>query len=324
MKKFIFLLFFMSFFSVFCFAEDDGFKEEFIDIDLDYQQVQRGEKTDILDKENEEGISKINEFNVFKEQNEKEISELEKRIETEEDGIIRLELESQIKTKKIEYKAKKYILDWDEKISEKSVQSVIKEAENIRKQTSNLLNDYENILEAQNDFMIDKIKTHAIGNQSYEQMEETIISEDKNKILVSMVKTVKPFIEQLNRFQRDFFKSEGNNKVKISSLYKVNSTYLGIKIIYVSELTVIYNLKYNISTFSKEEQVVVSKNPKDFTIVPAFSVTQNNNGTIAKMLTGFNVKNSNVENEQIIKVPSNVKEFFEIERYKKMLKQYNE
>ena len=69
---------------------------------------------------------------------------------------------------------------------------------------------------------------------------------------------------------------------------------------------------------------MVSKNSKAFTIIPVFSVTQNNNGTIAKMLTGFNVKNSNVGGEQIIKVPSNIKEFYEVKRYKKMLKQYNE
>ena len=322
MKRIIFV-FSMLLFCVCCFAQDDGFMEEYIDMDMDQPQVQE-EKINNMNEEEIDKLNKINEFNIFKEQNEKEISELKQQIENEEDGILRLELENQIKTKKIEYQAKKYILDWDDKIREKSVQSVIKEAGNIRKQTTNLLNDYENILETKNDFILDKIKSHVTEDQSYEQMEESIILEDKNKILISMIQTLRPFIKQLNIFQKDYFKSEGNNRVKISSLYKINSNYMGIKIIYTSEQTVIYNLKYNISSFSKEEQILLGKNSKDFTIVPVFSVTQNNNGTITKMLTGFNVRNSNVDDEQVVKVSSNIKEFFEVERYKKMLKQYNE
>lgn len=318
MKKILFLVLIFCF-VVPCLAEDAGFMEEYIDLDIEQTQLKNE-----INKTDENEQSKINEFNIFKEQNKKEIAELKNQIENEEDGIIRLDLESQIKTKKIEYQAKEYTLAWDDKIKGKSVQDVIKEAGNIRKQTTNLLNEYENILETKNDFMLDKIKSNAVEEQNYEQMEESIILENKNKILVSMVKSLKPFIEQLNSFQRNYFKSEGNNKIRISSLYKINSNYMGIKIIYISEQTVIYNLKYNISDLSKEEQSLIGKNSKDFTIVPVFSVTQNNNGTVAKMLTGFNVKNSNVEGEQIVKISSNIKEFFEVEQYKKMLKQYNE
>ncbi|MCR4662640.1 MAG: hypothetical protein K5622_01980, partial [Endomicrobiaceae bacterium] len=234
MKQIICLILIL-FFSIPCLAQDDGFMEEYIDLDLEQNQIQDKSESD---KTDEEDINKINEFNAFKEQNEKETSELKKRIENEEDGIIRLELENQIKTKKIEYKAKQYILDWDDKINEKSVQNVIKEAGNIRKQTSNLLNDYENILETNNDFMFDEIKKHVSEEQSYEQLEEIIIYEDKNKVLISMIQTLKPFIEQLNKFQRSYFKSGADNRVKISALYKINSNYMNIKIIYVSEQTV--------------------------------------------------------------------------------------
>ena len=320
MKKIIFLILIL-FLSLPCFAQDDGFMEEYIDIDAAQPQFEQKESKEI---DEEEESDKIKEFDVFAEQNEKEKSELKKQIENEEDGIVRLELEKQIKTKEIEYQAQKYILDWNDKINEMSVQKILKEAANIKKQATKLLDDYENILETNNDFMLDKVKTHVTENQTYEQMEDLIIYEDKNKVLISMIQTLKPFIEQLNVFQRYYFKSEGNNRVKISAVYKVNSKYLNIKIIYVSEQTVIYNLKYNISSLSKEKQTLVSKNSKAFTIIPVFSVTQNNNGTIAKMLTGFNVKNSNVGGEQIIKVPSNIKEFYEVKRYKKMLKQYNE
>ena len=320
MKKIIFFILIL-FLSLPCFAQDDGFMEEYIDIDAAQPQFEQKESKEI---DEEEESDKIKEFDVFAEQNEKEKAELKKQIENEEDGIVRLELEKQIKTKEIEYQAQKYILDWNDKINEMSVQKIMKEAANIKKQATKLLDDYENILETNNDFMLDKVKTHVTENQTYEQMEDLIIYEDKNKVLISMIQTLKPFIEQLNVFQRYYFKSEGNNRVKISSLYKINSKHMNIKIIYVSEQTVIYNLKYNISSLSKEKQSLISKNSKTFTIVPVFSVTQNNNGTITKMLTGFNVKNSNVETEQIIKVPSNVKEFYEIKRYKKMLKQYNE
>ena len=323
MKRIIFLVL-MLFFSITCFAQDEDFMEEYIDMDIEQPKVQKEEEINIANEEEIDKLNKINEFNVFKEQNEREISELKKQIENEENGIVRLELKNQIKTKQIEFQARKYILDWDDKINEKSVQNVIKEAENIRKQTTNILNDYENVLETKNDFMLDKVKSHIVEDQSYEQMEDEIIAEDKNKILISMIQTLKPFIERLNVFQKDYFISEGNNRVKISALYKINSSYMNIKIIYISEQTVIYNLKYKISDLSKEEQVLISKSSKDFSIVPVFSVTQNNNGTIAKMLTGFNVKNSNIDGEQIVKVSSNIKEFFEVERYKKMLKQYNE
>lgn len=319
--KQIALLVLILFFSIPCFAQDDGFMEEYIDLDLEQNQIQN---EDTSDKTSEKNIDKLNEFNIFRGQNEKEKFELKKRIENEEDGIVRLELEKQIKTKEIEYQAKQYILDWDDKINEKSVQNVIKEAATIRKQTSKLLNDYENILETNNDFMLDDVKIHVTENQSYEEIEETIIFEDKNKVLISMIQTLKPFIEQLNKFQRDYFRSGANNKVKISAVYKINSNYMNIKIIYISEQTVIYNLKYNISALSKDKQALISKSSKGFSIVPVFSVTQNNNGTVTKMLTGFNVKNSNVKGEQIIRVPSNIKEFYEVERYKKMLKQYNE
>ena len=320
MKQILFFILIL-FFSISCFAQNDGFMEEYIDIDL--EQPSQSEKEQ-LNKTDDEETDKIREFDIFAEQNEKEKSELKKQIENEEDGIVRLELEKQIKTKEIEYQAQKYILEWNDKINEMSVQKILKEAANIKNQTTKLLDNYENILETNNDFMLDKVKTNVTENQSYEQMEDLIISEDKNKILISMIQTLKPFIEQLNIFQKDYFKSEGNNKVKISSLYKINSKYMNIKIIYVSEQTVIYNLKYDISSLSKEKQSLISKNSKMFTVVPVFSVTQNNNGTITKMLTGFDVKNSNVDGEQIIKVPSNVKEFYEIKRYKKMLKQYNE
>ena len=318
MKKIIFFIL-MFLFSIPCLAEDDGFMEEYINIDLEQSQVQKEE----LNRTNEE-VDKIKDFNAFKEKIEEEIFELKKRIENEEDGIVRLDLENQIKTKKIQLQAKQYETDWANNVNELKIQDILKEALKVKKETSKLLDDYENILETKNDFILDKVKSYVIEDQSYEQMEESIIFEDKNKILVSMVKTVKPFIEQLNMFQREYFKSEDNNRVKISSLYRINSNYMGIKIIYISEQTVIYNLKYNISSFSKDKQALIGKSSKDFTIVPVFSVTQNNNGTIAKMLTGFNVKNSKVENEQVIKVNSNIKEFFEIERYKKMLKQYNE
>lgn len=321
MKKFV-LLVLMILFSVSCFAETDGFMEEIIDVDFLQSGKQSSNKE--LYKTDEEQQNKTNEFSTFKKQNEKEIFELKQKIDNEEDGIVRLELENQIKAKKIELQAMQYCLDWANNVDELKIQDVLKETLKVKKETANLLDDFESILETKNDFMLDKFKKNIIEDQSYEQLEEAIIFENKNKVLVLMINTLKPFMQRLNKFQRDYFKSEGNNKVKISSLYKINSNYMGIKIIYISEQTVIYNLKYNISSFSKEEQDLIAKNPKHFTIVPVFSVTQNNNGTIAKMLTGFNVKNSNVEDEQIIKVSSNIKEFFEIERYKKMLKQYNE
>ena len=203
MKKIIFLILIL-FLSLPCFAQDDGFMEEYIDIDAAQPQFEQKESKEI---DEEEESDKIKEFNVFTEQNEKEKSELKKQIENEEDGIVRLELEKQIKTKEIEYQAQKYILDWNDKINEMSVQKILKEAANIKKQATKLLDDYENILETNNDFMLDKVKTHVTENQTYEQMEDLIIYEDKNKVLISMIQTLKPFIEQLNVFQRYYFKS---------------------------------------------------------------------------------------------------------------------
>lgn len=321
MKKNIFFVL-LLFFSIPCFSQDDGFMEEIIDLDF-IQQPKIQEENEELNKTDEEEQDKIKKFNSFKKQNEKDISELKNRIENEEDGIVRLELENQIKAKKIEYQAKQYTLDWADNVDELKIQDILKEALKIKKQTAGLLNDYENLLETKNDFMVDKNNVSVSYEQNYLELEESIIIENKNKVLSLMINTLKPFIQRLNKFQNDYFPSEGLNKVKISSLYK-SSNAVNIKIIYTSEQTVIYNLKYKISEYDKEDQALIGKSSKEFTIIPVFSVTQNNNGTLAKVLTGFNVKNSVVDNEQIVKIQSNIKEILEIDRYKKMLTQYNE
>lgn len=320
MRNFVFLAL-IYFLSIPCFAQDDGFMEEFIDLDLGTTQIQKEEK---ITKESDETQNKTDEFNAFKKQNEKEISVIEQKIYLEEDGIVRMDLENQIMAKKIEYKAKQYSLDWADNINELKIQEILKEALKVKKQMAGLLDDYENLLETKNDFMIDKNKISKSEDQDYVELEESIIIENKNKVLILMINTLKPFIQKLNRFQNDCFKSENGGKIKISSFYKSGSSFIGLKIIYTSEQTVIYNLKYNISDFDKEDKSLVGKSSKEFTITPVFSVTQNNNGTLAKVLTGFNVKNSVVENEQTVKIPANIKEIFEIDRYKKMLAQYNE
>lgn len=320
MKKIIFLV--LAFFiSLPCFAQDDGFMEEIIDVDF----LQSDKQNDVkeLDTTENKEQDKIDEFGVFKKQNEKEIAEIKQKINAEEDGIVRLDLENQIKAKKIELQAKQYTLDWADNVDELKIQDILKEALKIKKQTAGLLNDYENLLETKNDFMVDKNKVSVSYEQNYLELEESIIIENKNKVLSLMINTLKPFIQRLNKFQNDYFPSEGLNKVKISSLYK-SSNVVNIKIIYTSEQTVIYNLKYKISEYDKEDQALIGKSSKEFTIIPVFSVTQNNNGTLAKVLTGFNVKNSVVDNEQIVKIQSNIKEILEIDRYKKMLTQYNE
>ena len=143
------------------------------------------------------------------------------------------------------------------------------------------------------------------------------------QVLVLMVNTMKPFIQRLNKFQKEHFAGDGKDKVKISSLYK-SKNYVNLKVIYTGEQTVIYNLKYNISDLDEEDQELIGKSSKEFTIKPVFSVTQNNNGTLAKVLTGFKIENSVVENEQVVNISANIKEIFEIYRYKKMLTQYND
>lgn len=320
MKRIIFFILIL-FLAIPCFAQDDGFMEEIIDLDLGMTQIQKEEK---INKESDEIQNKIDEFNAFKKQNEKDISVIEQKIYLEEDGIVRMDLENQIMAKKIEYKAKQYSLDWTDNINELKIQEILKEALKVKKQMAGLLDDYENLLETKNDFMVDKNKISKSEDQDYVELEESIIIENKNKVLILMINTLKPFIQKLNKFQNDCFKSENGGKIKISSFYKSGSSFVGLKIIYTSEQTVIYNLKYNISDFDKEDKSLVGKSSKEFTITPVFSVTQNNNGTLAKVLTGFNVKNSVVENEQIVKIPVQIKEIFEIDRYKKMLAQYNE
>lgn len=322
MKKIVFFILIL-FLAVPCFSQDDGFMEEIIDLDF-MQQPQMQEKSEEINETDEQEQDKIKEFNSFKKQNEKEIVALKRKINSEEDGIVRLELENQIKAKKIEYQAKQYILDWADGISSLTIQDILKETSEIKKQTETLLNEYENLLETKNDFLVDKNKIAVSEEQDCLELEESIIINNKNKILISMINVLKPFMERLNKFQKDYFAGESGNRVRISSIYKSGTNFINLKIIYTSEQTVIYNLKYKISDYDKEEQALMGKSSKEFTIIPVFSVTQNNNGTIAKVLTGFNVKNSVTEDEQIITVSANMKEFYEIEKYKKMLKEYNE
>ena len=321
MKRFVFFILIL-FFGVPCFAHDDGFMEEIIDMDFLQSEKQKTEKE--LDKTDEEQQNKINEFAAFKKQNEKDISILEQKIYLEEDGIVKLDLENQIKAKKIQLQAMQYELGWANNVNELKIQDILKEALKVKKETANLLDDFENLLETKNDFMLDKNKTVVAQDQNCLELEESIIIENKNKVLVLMINTLKPSIQRLNKFQKDCFESEGGSKVKISSLYKSGLKFVNLKIIYTSEDTAIYNLKYNISDLDKEDQALVGKSSKEFTITPVFSVTQNNNGTLAKVLTGFNIKNSVVDNEQTVKISANIKEILEIDRYKKMLEQYND
>ena len=155
MKKLAFFIL-VLFISVPCFAQNDDFMEEIIDVD--FLQSDKQNNVESLDKTDEEQQNKINEFAAFKKQNEKEIAELKQKFNSEEDGIVRLDIENQIKAKKIELQAKQYCLAWDNDVDELKIQDVLKEALKIKKETANLLENFENLLETKNDFMLDKNK----------------------------------------------------------------------------------------------------------------------------------------------------------------------
>ena len=320
MKVILFII--MMLLSVPCFCEDDGFQEEFIDFEPKEFQTERI-KEDEESAEDEQSLEKENELKALEEQNKKDIRNLQRIFDSEEDGIKRIEIENQIKAKKIEYKAKKYMIEWPEVTTDNSIQKIVKEATEIKKETESLLNEFESLLEADNErFLESDTGLDFIQYDGSDRSEELNKKGSKYKVLALMSETMNPYIERLQFFQKNYFRSEGDEKTKVVALSKVNNKYMIIKIIYTGEkLPVVHNLKYDCSNMSKEDFAAMNK--AGLKVSPQFSVAQNNNGTLAKMLTGFYVRSTNTGNGKIIKVSANVDEIYEITRYRKIIKQYN-
>lgn len=319
MKVILFII--MMLLSVPCFCEDDGFQEEFIDFEPKEFKTERVKEDEEL-SEDEQALEKENELKALEEQNKKDIRKLQRIFDSKEDGIKRIEIENQIKAKEIEYKAKKYMIDWPDVTTDNSIQKILKEATEIKKETENLLNEFESLLEADNErFLESDTGLDFIQYSASDRSEELNKKGSKYKVLALMSETMNPYIERLQFFQKNYFRSEGNEKAKVVALSKVNNKYMIIKIIYTGELTVVHNLKYDCSNMSKEDFAATNK--AGLKISPQFSVAQNNNGTLAKMLTGFYVRNTNTDDGKIIKISANVDEIYEIVRYRKIIKQYN-
>ena len=321
MKIILFII--MMLLSVPCFCEDDGFQEEFIDFEPKVEKIQ--EVADVDDEnitENEVLLKKENELKALKEQSKKDLAKLQRKFDSEEDGIKRIEIENQIKAKKIEYKAKEYMLDWPEVSTDISIQKALKEAIKIKKETANLLDEYESLLEADNErFLESDTGLDLLRYDTSGEPEEINTGGSKHKELALMSEAMNPYIERLKFFQKNYFRSEGNEKAKVVSLSKVNNKHMIIKIIYTGEVTLVYNLKYDCSNMSKEN--INATNKAGLKVTPQFSVGQNNNGTLSKVLTGFYVRNTNINEGKIIKISAIVDEISEIARYKKIFKQYN-
>lgn len=305
------------------FCQDDGFQEEFIDFEPHEQQISEVEDVDdeniVLD---EEQLRKETELNNLKEQNKKDLAKLQRKFNLEEDGIKRIDLENQIKAKKIEFEAKKYIIDWLDITTDTSIQKVLKEASKIKKETASLLNEFEALLEVDNErFLESDTGLDLLQYGTSDQEEEINTGGSKHKVLTLMSESMTPYIEKLKFFQNNYFRSEGNEKAKVVSLSKVNNKYMIIKIIYTGEVSVVYNLKYDCSNMSKGD--FNSTNKASLKVSPEFSVGQNNNGTLAKVLTGFYVRNTTINAGKIVRISANVDEIFEIARYRKIFRQHN-
>ncbi len=320
MKVILFIIIMLL--SVPCFCEDDGFQEEFIDFEPKEFQTERIKEDEEL-AEDEQSLAKENELKALEEQNKKDIRKLQRIFDSEEDGIKRIEIENQIKAKKIEYKAKKYMIDWPDVTTDNSIQKILKEATEIKKETESLLNEFESLLEADNErFLESDTGLDFIQYGDSDRSEELNTKGSKYKVLALMSETMNPYIERLQFFQKNYFRSEGDEKTKVVALSKVNNKYMIIKIIYTGEkLPVVHNLKYDCSNMSKEDFAAMNK--AGLKVSPQFSVGQNNNGTLAKVLTGFYVRSTNIGDGKIIKVSANVDEIYEIARYRKIIKQYN-
>ena len=328
--KTLFFSFILILFALPCFCQDEDFHEEFIDLDVNsHTKFSVNTNIDNYNEEenkDEEQIRKEYELEILKEQNGKEISALQRMFEAEEDGIKRIELENRIKAKKIEYQAKKYMIDWMNVSDEVSIQKVTDEAAKVKKETAELLNNYESLLESNNEVFFETDKNLDFIQYAKDADEDAAAKSD-NKTLNSMAEVLKPFVDKLKYFQTGLFKGDsGDNKIKILSLSKLNPTKkcIFIKITYTSREISIYNLKFDCSDMTKAELAAVDKSARNFKISPLFSVTQNNNNTLTKVLTGFKVRQTNLGNEKNIRIASDIREIHEIARYRKILQQYSD
>ena len=87
MKVILFII--MMLLSVTCFCEDDGFQEEFIDFEPKEFQTERIKEDEEL-AEDEQSLEKENELKAIEEQNKKDIRNLQRIFDSEEDGIKRI------------------------------------------------------------------------------------------------------------------------------------------------------------------------------------------------------------------------------------------
>lgn len=321
--KIFFSVIILMFLTIPSFGQNEDFQEEYIDFEPNVPKIEAPSEVDdenII--ETDEQLKKEEELNALKKQNKKDLAKLQRQFDSEEDGIKRIEIENQIKAKKIEYKAKEYMIDWPEITTDASIQKALKEAMKIKKETASLLDEYESLLEADNErFLEGDTGLDLLRYDTADTSEEINTNGSKHKELALMTEAMSPYIERLKFFQKNYFRSEGNEKAKVVSLSKVNNKHMIIKIIYTGEVTTVYNLKYDCSNMSKEN--IAATNKAGLKVSPQFSVGQNNNGTLAKVLTGFYVRNTNINEGKIIKISSNVDEISEIARYKKIFRQHN-
>lgn len=164
-----------------------------------------------------------------------------------------------------------------------------------------------------------KQETKGLLDNFDKTLEESKSADTKTKIAETAVSIVNPKIEYLKFFQKERFADENADKAKVLSLgpIKEDAEYFIIKIIYLytKEQPVMSNIIYDISDIDLEQAKMLHSTPNNFVIDPLFSVEEDENGNVQRVLTAFNVKHTGLMKEQVVKVSTKVKPFSEITRF---------
>ena len=250
-----------------------------------------------------------------------ELMELNIQIEQEKDVIKKIDLETQIETKRLEEKAQLMIDEWDGN-EDITIQQAIQEAVKVKQEITELTDEFEKILEKNKKRIISfydeqiKLSYNSIKRSQWETADEykerierkkeslednkkRDLSENENEILYSMIYVTAPFTEKLKYFQSEKFYSEEEQKAKLISIDEMNVSDFIMNIKYNKNK---YSLEYDFLGIGKENVELMLQTQYQFVIEPMFSVNDN----FEKELTAFNVKHLGMKTEKIIDVQNSI------------------
>lgn len=268
---------------------------------------------------------------------EQETLNLKQQVAQKKDNIKKTELENQTKIKELEKKAKENQSNWNSNTDKMSIQQAIEEATNVKQETVDIMNNFENLLKENNEQIIKnyveqvqlsydtskrgqwekeeeynaRLRKNEQIKEKLEQEKEFNILNERNRILKSMITTLNPFINKLIYFQTENFYDKDNTKAELVGIEKIDidNEYFIMSIKYNKKK---YKVKYDFSDIGRNNAQLMYDTQNQFVIEPFFSI----NDKLKQELMGFDIKHLGMNKEKTIRVKNSIDSFSEIDDFK--------